>query len=138
MPRASIGLVRGALGSLQGKRILLLGACYRPGVADTRYSPSSTFIAGAEAEGADVTVHDPLVDHFDDAPERRIAQDMPAAAGFDAIVFAVAHDCYRDLAPESWLDGSQPLVVDANGVLGADQIARFAAAGSTVKIVGRG
>jgi UDP-N-acetyl-D-glucosamine dehydrogenase len=42
-------------------RVLLVGASYKPGVADTREAPALEIIARLRAEGARVDYHDPLV-----------------------------------------------------------------------------
>jgi UDP-N-acetyl-D-glucosamine dehydrogenase len=42
-------------------RILLVGASYKPGVADTREAPALEIIARLRSEGARVDYHDPLV-----------------------------------------------------------------------------
>jgi UDP-N-acetyl-D-glucosamine dehydrogenase len=42
-------------------RVLLVGASYKPGVADTREAPALEIIARLRAEGAHVDYHDPLV-----------------------------------------------------------------------------
>lgn len=137
MPRATIALLRGALGGLAGKRILLLGATYREDVADTRYSPSSDFVRWSRAEGAVIDVHDPLVDDLEDA-DVRVTRVMPDPAGYEAAVFAVGHAAYRELEPARWLGRAQPLIVDANAVLSREQVREFQDAGCRVKAIGRG
>lgn len=137
MPRATVGLLKQALGGLKGKRILLLGATYREDVADTRHSPSAHFVIWAEEEGAVVDIQDPLVEELEEI-KRPVRRSMGGPAGYDAAVFAVAHESYRKLAPAQWLDGARPLIVDANSVLDADQIKAFRDAGCGVKAIGRG
>jgi UDP-N-acetyl-D-mannosaminuronate dehydrogenase len=46
---------------LSGARILVVGASYKPGVADTREAPALELIARLRAQGAEVDYHDPLV-----------------------------------------------------------------------------
>lgn len=46
---------------LARSRILVVGASYKPGVADTREAPAVEIIARLRAEGAHVDYHDPLV-----------------------------------------------------------------------------
>jgi UDP-N-acetyl-D-glucosamine dehydrogenase len=138
MPLASLALLRDALGGrLDGRTILLMGASYLPGVDDTRYSASETFVTSARGEGARVLVHDPLVRHW-----RELDIDIPAAlpdaGSVDAVVFAVAHREYRALTPDGWLAGATPMVLDANNVLSTDQRGAFAAAGCNVRSIGRG
>jgi nucleotide sugar dehydrogenase len=137
MPRATIAMLETALGGLADKRILLLGASYREDVADTRYSPSVDFLSWAEAKGASVEVSDPLVDTLEDI-SRPVCRASCGPDGYDAAVFAVAHEPYRTLEPKKWLGRERPLIVDANMVLSGSQIAAFREAGCQVKIIGRG
>jgi UDP-N-acetyl-D-glucosamine dehydrogenase len=46
---------------LHEARVLVVGASYKPGVADTREAPALEIIARLRAEGAHVDYHDPLV-----------------------------------------------------------------------------
>ena len=137
MPLVSLGMLENMLGGLRGKAILLLGVSYRQDVADTRYSPAEVFVRAARERGADVTCHDPLVTHW---PELDLAIDtrMPAPDSFDAIVFAVPHREYTMLDLRDWLNGSRPLVLDANGVLSEEQQQWLQEVGCPVGSIGRG
>lgn len=137
MPRSTLAMLRNAMSGLTDKRILLLGATYREDVADTRFSPSGDFVLWAESEGAKVDVHDPLVDRLEQV-DRPVMRELPEPTGYDATVFAVAHERYRALQPRAWLGTARPLIVDANGVLSREQIAHFQDAGCRVKAIGRG
>jgi UDP-N-acetyl-D-mannosaminuronate dehydrogenase len=48
-------------GSLAGARVLIVGASYKPGVADTHESPAHEIARLLIREGAEVEYHDPLV-----------------------------------------------------------------------------
>ena len=137
MPLATLELLSTSLGGLRGRRILLLGAAYREDVGDTRFSPSAWFIVCAEAEGALIDVHDPLVEIFDEI-DRPVSRVLSSLDGYDAAVFAVAHSEYRSLAPCDWLKKDKPLIVDANMVLSGEQLQGFQQAGCRVKVIGRG
>ncbi len=89
-------------GSVAGRRIALLGISYRQDVGDTRYSPSETFARAAEALGATLVLHDPLLTHWDELA-RDTEQDVPDPADVDAVVFAVPHAAYRELDLAAWL-----------------------------------
>jgi UDP-N-acetyl-D-mannosaminuronate dehydrogenase len=106
-------------------------------VADTRKSPSETFVREARRRGATVLVHDPLVRYWSEL-ETIVPADVPALAGVDAVVFAVPHDPYRQLDVEGWLGMARPVVLDASDVLSADQRETFARLGCTVAAIGRG
>ncbi len=47
--------------SLRGARVLVVGASYKPGLADAREAPSREIVARLLDEGAEVDYHDPLV-----------------------------------------------------------------------------
>jgi nucleotide sugar dehydrogenase len=138
MPFANIDrLTAHFAGSLQGKKILLLGVTYREDTADTRLSPSEIFYREAQARGADVVVHDPLICRWDE-----LAIDMPAELpgpeSLDAVVFAVPHRGYRDIDWLLWLGDARPVMFDANDVLPPAARAQLKAAGVSVIVTGIG
>jgi UDP-N-acetyl-D-glucosamine dehydrogenase len=136
MPLVTLDKVDELLGGLDRRRLLVLGASYRGGVADTRHSPSAAFVEAASARGAEVVCHDPLVTEWEQAePPVNV---LPDAAGFDAVVFAVIHDEYLAIDLLSWLGDARPLVVDANNVLLDTQLRDAARAGCRVWCIGRG
>jgi len=122
---------------LDGATIALMGVSYREDVADTRQSPSETFVREARAQGATVICHDPLVRHW---PELgiRVLGDPPPPAGVDAVVFAVPHKAYRRLELERWLGDARPVVLDSFDVLSPAQRATLAGLGCTIACIGRG
>jgi nucleotide sugar dehydrogenase len=138
MPRRALDKLKGLLGgSLQGKRILLMGVSYREGVGDTRYSPASTFFRAARHEGADMRVHDPLVEFWDEHA-MQVPRDLPSAEWLDAVVLAVPHQEYKRLDYAAWLRGHALLIFDTCDVLSADQRRGLRALGCRVESIGRG
>jgi nucleotide sugar dehydrogenase len=136
MPLVTLAAVERLLDGLEGRRLLLLGASYRDGVDDTRSSPSAAFAGAAVTRGAEVVCHDPLVREWEvDVP---LVNELPAPEGFDAVIFAVGHEAYRNLDLPRWLAAARPLVVDAHAVLSADDLAAAAHAGCRVWGIGRG
>ncbi|MDP9293368.1 MAG: nucleotide sugar dehydrogenase [Actinomycetota bacterium] len=122
---------------LQGATILLMGVSYREEVADTRESPSETFVRAARARGATVLCHDPLVRYWSEL-EMTVPADLPSLTGIDAVVFAVPHESYRELDLERWLGEARPVVLDAFDVLSHAQRAVLARLGCTTASIGRG
>jgi UDP-N-acetyl-D-glucosamine dehydrogenase len=51
-------------GRLADARVLVVGASYKPGVADSREAPAAEIIERLRGEGAHVDYHDPLVDEL--------------------------------------------------------------------------
>lgn len=138
MPLVSLRKIEEVLGgSLSRKRILLLGVSYREGIGDTRFSPSETFVANAEGQGAEVICHDPLLRYWPEL-KREVDPQIPSPRGIDAIIFAVPHQEYSGLNVKTWLNGSRPVVLDANNVLSVKQRDEFKAAGCRVYSIGRG
>ena len=137
-PLVTLGRVEELLGGdVSGRTLLLAGVSYRPDVADTRYSPSESFVRAAEARGATVLTNDPLVGHWHEM-DREVPAELQSPAGVDAIVFAVPHSLYRGLDLATWLGGARPVIFDACGVLSAEQRTAAMELGCTVAGIGRG
>lgn len=117
MPLATLNMLRGMLGDFKGKRILLLGVSYRQDVGDTRYSPAEIFVRHVLKQGARITCHDPLVQHWEEMDMDVLNGAVPEFDGFDAVVFAVQHIEYADLDMAKVLKGCSTALLDANCVL---------------------
>ena len=138
MPLVSVEKVEALLGSgLAGRTIVLMGVSYRPGVADTRYSPSEAFVRDAQARGAAVISHDPLVSAWPEL-EMEVHNELPSLVGVDAVVFAVPHELYAGLDLREWLGRARPAVLDASNVLSSAQRALLRELGCRVASIGRG
>ncbi len=161
-------LIRDALRNmgkpLAAADILLLGASYREDVGDTRYSGSETIVRKLAEMGANVSVHDPYVEHWwefeaqDSYPtpgyslarffhrqeglkNLRVERDLwKALKGVDAVVLAVRHKEYLALDPDQVFQsvGKPFAIVDCFCVLNDTQIRRYYELGCEVKGMGRG
>ena len=60
-PRRVVAAAEAALGGLAGRRVLVLGVTYKPGVADLRGAAPVAILRGLAARGATALWHDPLV-----------------------------------------------------------------------------
>ena len=137
MPLAAIRRLEEILGSLEGRRILLLGISYRPDVGDTRHSPAERFVQEARTRGAQVVARDPLVTHWSEL-DLEIPMELPSAHSIDAAVFAVRHGAYRELDLGAWLDGASPAILDASAVLTRSQRQTIKEAGCVFAAIGEG
>ncbi len=102
MPRYVVSKASDALNRVKkpvnGSRILLLGVSYKPGVDDVRESPALDIFQMLEAQGAEVSYHDPHVEDLrlesDDGSGRRVAS-VPLTAGrlrsSDLVVLTTDH-----------------------------------------------
>lgn len=161
-------LVRDALRNMgrivAASKIAVLGASYREDVGDTRYSGSELVVRKLTEMGADVSVHDPYVQHWwelekqDTYPapghswsrffrnqeklgELRVSKDLAEAMeGADAVVLAVRHEPYLALSPDAVVAaaGRPVAVVDCFGILDDAKIRRYFELGCEVKGLGRG
>ncbi len=107
-------------GELESKRVLILGASYRPDVGDARSSPSAKLANLLLADRATVRVWDPLVTTWD-IPSVTVEPTLPESFDFDVVVFAVGHAELRQLDVQDWLRATNPLLIDANHVLSEHQ-----------------
>ncbi len=161
-------LVRDALRNM-GKivaacKVAVLGASYREDVGDTRYSGSELLVRKLAEMGAEISVHDPYVQHWweferqEDYPapghswsrffrnqeklnELSISKSAgEALEGADAVVLAVRHEVYREMAPSEIVEmcGKPVAVVDCFGILDDRKIRSFFELGCEVKGLGRG
>jgi len=119
MPAYSVGLAKGAYGDLSGARAVVLGASYRGGVKETAFSGVFPTVDALKAEGATVTVHDPM--YSDDELRALGFEPHTLGAEVDLAVLQSDHAEYRDLSSED-LPGVK-VVVDGRRVLDAGAFA---------------
>lgn len=125
------------VGSLNAKRVGLLGLAFKDGTDDVRDSPSLQIAEDLREAGAIVSAYDPLAP-LDTTPTgvERAASALQAASEADAVVIAVDSTEYRDLDPfevAGLMSGN--VVFDAAGTCDLES---WASAGLTVYGVGRG
>lgn len=138
MPLVSLNKLRIHFGgTLKNKRILLMGVSYRHDVGDTRYSPAQIFIEAALLEGAHISCHDPLVHDWKEL-NIKPHQELPDPIEFNAIMFSVPHDEYREIDFSVWLGNHRPLIFDAGNILMAWQREIIHKMGCHIIYIGRG
>lgn len=97
-------------------KVLVLGLTFKENVPDLRNSKVVDLIGALRDKGCHVVVHDPLADRAEAKGEwdLDLLDDLRAAAGFDCVVGAVAHDDYRRLAVADFerLLGAEGIVFD--------------------------
>ena len=140
------------------------GASYREDVGDTRYSGSEIIVRKLTEMGAEVKAHDPYVQHWwelenqrvypavgsglarffrnqDQLDEFRMSDDLAQAImGSEALILAVRHKEYLELAPEEVVKmaGAPLAIIDCFGILDDIKIERYFELGCEVKGLGRG
>jgi UDPglucose 6-dehydrogenase len=125
-------LLRRELGTVQGRRITVLGLAFKPDTDDVRCSPALAMLQLLTEAGAEVTVHDPVVgpEALQGVSEVAYVADLDdAVKQADAIVIITRWDHYLRL-PEliAQLD-PPPLVVDGRRMLAKTSVPRYTGVG---------
>lgn len=127
-------------GSLEGKKVLLLGVSYLNDVGDTRYTPVEGFYEHLLEEGCTIVLHDPHVKYWEEK-DIWVNQDLDGllADDYDVIVITTGHKDYRGNTELLEKISSKPAawVYDTIGVLTNEEIG-FLREKHTVKVLGRG
>jgi UDP-N-acetyl-D-glucosamine dehydrogenase len=118
MPQYVVQKVADALNEsgrpIKGSKILLLGVAYKPGVHDTRESPSLEVLRQLILRGGEVSYCDPWVSQveLDDHIHHRIPWDPEVVAAADCVVMLTPH---REFLDEPLWDHAR-LIVDTRNV----------------------
>lgn len=118
-----IDIAKSELGELSGKKILVLGAAFKPDSDDLRDSPAIAVANQFVSEGAEVSIHDPMA--LEKIPELAPklfpnADLKEAATGAHAVVLATEWRDYKDLDP-STLPVQNKLIIDGRNALDVDK-----------------
>jgi UDP-N-acetyl-D-glucosamine dehydrogenase len=104
MPAYVVSRVADDLGSLKGKKVVVVGVAYKANVKDTREAPAALVISELQKLGADVSWHDPVVGTWN-------GQSSPELKGFDVAIVVTKHD----VVSEADIKACAPYVFDCTG-----------------------
>ena len=104
MPAYVVSRVAKDIGSLKGKKIVVVGVSYKANVSDTREAPAALVIEELKKQGAEVSWHDPVVGTWN-------GQSTSDLKGFDMAIVVTKHDAVS----ESAIKASAPYVFDCTG-----------------------
>jgi len=120
MPRYTLSKIQDALNiqqkSVNGSRVLILGAAYKPDIDDLRESPALDVIHLLQEKGADVAYHDPYIPHLDHDNIRldSVSDLMAEVAAADCVAIITNHSAYDYPA----ILAAAQMVVDTRNALG--------------------
>lgn len=134
--RRVVGKLKKHLGSLEGRRVALLGLAFKPETDDMREAASLVLGARLLAEGVEVVAYDPVVTESLHLGGVRIAPTaLDAVDGADAVVLVTE---WRQLLQMDWEEARRrmrtPVVIDGRNALDA---ARMAELGFLMEGIGR-
>jgi UDPglucose 6-dehydrogenase len=125
-------------GTLAGRRVAVLGVAFKPNSDDVRDSPSLEICDRLTAEGAVVSVHDPVA--MPTAAAKRPAlvyapSVFDAAQGADLVLHLTEWADYQAIDPAALAEVvARPVIIDARCCLDAPL---WTAAGWTIHVLGR-
>ncbi|MSW60040.1 MAG: nucleotide sugar dehydrogenase [Actinobacteria bacterium] len=106
MPAYVVSRVAKDVGSLKGKKVVVVGVSYKANVSDTREAPASLVITELRNQGAEVSWHDPVVGTWN-------GQSSSELKGFDVAIVVTKHDAVA----ESEIKASAAYVFDCTGTI---------------------
>jgi UDP-N-acetyl-D-glucosamine dehydrogenase len=104
MPAYVVSRVAKDVGTLKGKKVVVVGIAYKANVSDTREAPAALVISEFQKLGADVSWHDPVVGSWK-------GQSSSELKGFDVAIVVTKHDSVSEAAIKS----SAAYVFDCTG-----------------------
>ena len=126
------------LGSLEGKRIALLGLAFKPDTDDMREASSLVLASRLEGEGAKVAAYDPVAAEVAAALLPTVEMASSALDALDGADAAVLVTDWPEFAELDWVEAANrmgtPLIVDGRNFLDADAVR---SAGFTYEGIGR-
>ena len=104
MPAYVVSRVAKDIGSLKGKKVVVVGISYKANVSDTREAPAALVIDELKKQGAQVSWHDPVVGKWN-------GQLSSELKGFDVAIIVTKHVAVS----ESTIKSSSAYVFDCTG-----------------------
>ncbi|MEM6550576.1 MAG: UDP-glucose/GDP-mannose dehydrogenase family protein [Planctomycetota bacterium] len=128
-PTEMLQLLRRRFDTLTGLSVAVLGLAFKPGTDDVRLSPALPLIELLHAEGAKLTLYDPLVTADADprfGPPAHFAADLEdALAEQDAVMIVTRWDDFTAI-PELVADHVHPpVVIDGRRILAPDAVPAY-------------
>jgi UDP-N-acetyl-D-glucosamine dehydrogenase len=104
MPAYVVSRVAKDVGSLKGKKVVVVGIAYKANVSDTREAPAALVISELQKLGAEVSWHDPVVGAWN-------GQSSSELKGFDVAIVVTKHD----VVSEAGIKSSAGYIFDCTG-----------------------
>lgn len=106
MPAYVVSRVANDVGSLKGKKVVVIGISYKANVSDTREAPAALVIEELKKQGAEVFWNDPVVGTWN-------GQSSSELKGFDVAIVVTKHDVVSEAA----IKVSAAYVFDCTGTI---------------------
>jgi len=133
-PLKMIAMLKNRFPDLRGMRVALLGIAFKPGSDDIRESPALVILESLLKAGAEVQLHDPVVDSISGLPFLEHAMEVvsdlsKAISGADAVLITTRWQSYAQL-PEILQElDDPPHVIDGRRMLEKTSVSNYSAIG---------
>jgi len=108
---------------VKGSKVLMLGITFKENCPDIRNTRAVDIVAELREYGAEVEIYDPWANPAEVRNEYGLeCIDAPEAGAYDAIILAVAHAAFADLAIDTLRSVDSAVIYDVKGVLPIDEI----------------
>jgi len=114
------------LGTLDGKKVAILGLAFKPGTDDLREAPSLAIITQLWDSGATISVHDPVATLPPNFPTARLTQYayiLDALRNADAAIICTEWAVYESM---NWSEAlpimRTPILLDGRNMLRANEM----------------
>lgn len=129
-PLRLVQLAEQALGSLDGKRIAVLGIAFKAGTDDARESPALPILETLLAKNANVVAYDPQVRHLQGYKRVEWAGSLNAALhDADAVLIVTSWPQFKSLPVLLEKETHQPVVIDGRRMIEPAAVKRYAGIG---------
>ncbi|MEE9223885.1 MAG: nucleotide sugar dehydrogenase, partial [Thermoplasmata archaeon] len=130
MPMHTVELIEDGLKeagkSIEGSKIAVLGLAFKPNIGDTRQSPSIEIASRLQERGANIRVHDPIVeeDAINDLLGIGNSSLEGALAKAECVLIATDHDSIREIPLQKIqeLAADNCVIVDTRNVYDPDDV----------------
>jgi UDP-N-acetyl-D-glucosamine dehydrogenase len=106
MPAYVVTRVADDIGSVKGKKVVVVGVAYKANVRDTREAPAALVIGELQKLGAEVSWHDPVVENWN-------GQISCELKGFDVAIVVTKHN----VVSEAVIKAGATYVFDCTGTI---------------------
>ncbi len=136
MPLHILEVIKKKFKSLKNKKILIIGATYKDGIDDVRFSPTEILASKLIKHKAEVKIYDQYVKIWKKFKRNLINKIY--SEKFDVIVLTISNKFYKQIKLDKISIPKKTFIIDANNVLSKKMIVKLKSKKIRIFSVGRG
>jgi len=137
MPFNVLDVIRKKFKSIHNKKILIIGATYKDGIDDVRFSPTEILASSLIKLRAKIKIYDQYVKEWKGF-EKNIIKEIKFNDKFDIIILTVSNNFYKKINLDNISIPKKTLIVDANNVISKEKLVKLKKKKLKIFSVGRG